>query len=212
MSDDDRPERRPSSEPEPLRGPFGKRSAGTRRRILWIAGAAALAIWVFLAFQDSQIKDSGGPGIISFEVSGTQDQAEETLEDWGEEGKDDARVSIFVDFPYIVAYSIFLAAGCTICAERFARRGMDRLAGIGPLLGWSMIIAGLLDAIENVAMLRVIAGYTETWPGIALYAATPKFAIAGLGLAYVIAGAILGRRPRAEGKGPEASKPGAESA
>lgn len=218
MSADDRPERRagraPKRKPAPLRGPFGNRSAATRRRILWIAGAAALAIWVFLFIQDSQIKDSGGPGIVSFEVAGTQDEAEEILEDWGEEGEDDARVSILADFPYLIAYSVFLAVGCTICSERFARRGMTRLASIGPLLGWSIFIAGLLDATENVSMLRAIEGYTETWPAIALYAAVPKFAIAGLGLAYVIAGAILGRgeaRP-AQPASEEASKPKAESA
>ena len=67
-------ERRPKREPAPLRGPFASRSPATRRRILWIAGAAALAIWIFLFIQDSQIKDSGGPGIIGFEVAGTEDQ------------------------------------------------------------------------------------------------------------------------------------------
>ncbi len=179
--------------PAPLRGPFAKRSAAGRRRVLAVAGAVALALWVFLVIQDSQIKDSGGPGIISFEVAGTEDRALEILEEWGEAGRDDARVSLLVDFPYLIAYSIFLAVGCTIAAERFGRRGMERLAGVGPLLGWSMFLAAALDAIENVAMLRVIDGHTTTWPGVALYAAIPKFAIAALGIAYVIAGALLGR-------------------
>ena len=190
MTDD----RRPKREPPPLRGPFASRSAATRRRILWIAGGVALAIWVFLFIQDSQIRDSGGPGIIAFEVAGTEDEAEEILEEWGNEGQDDARVSILADFPYLIAYSVFLAVGCTIASERLGRRGMRLLARIGPLLGWSMFAAAAFDAIENVAMLRVIEGYTATWPGVALFAAIPKFAIAGIGLAYVIAGAILGRR------------------
>jgi hypothetical protein len=179
--------------PAPIRGPFANRSAASRRRILWMAGAAALALWVFLFIVDSQIRDSGGPGIVSFEVAGTQDEAQEILEEWGEEGRDDARVSVLVDFAYLIAYSVFLAVGCTIASERLGRRGMRRLAGIGPLLGWSMFAAAAFDAIENVAMLRVLSDHTETWPGIALYAAIPKFAIAGVGLAYVVAGALLGR-------------------
>jgi len=187
-------ERRAKREPAPLRGPFSTRSAAARRRILWISGALALAVWIFLAIQDSQIKDSGGPGIIAFEVAGTEEEAEEILEEWGPPGRDDARVSVLVDFPYLIAYAVFLAVGCTIASERFARRGMTRLAGIGPLLGWSMLAAAAFDAIENVAMLRVIESHTATWPAVALYAATPKFALAGLGLAYVIAGAIIGRR------------------
>jgi hypothetical protein len=182
---------RPS--PAPLRGPFAKRSAAGRRRVLAVAGAAALALWIFLVIQDSQIKDSGGPGIIGFEVAGTEDRALEILEEWDGAGRDEARVSVLVDFPYLIAYSIFLAVGCTIASTRFGRRGMERLAGIGPLLGWSMFLAGAFDAIENVAMLRVIDGHTATWPGVALYAAIPKFAITALGIAYVIAGALLGR-------------------
>ena len=76
---DDAPRKR---EPRPLRGPFADRSPEARRRILWIAGAATLALWVFLVIQDSRIRDSGGPGIVSFEVAGTQEEAQEILEDW----------------------------------------------------------------------------------------------------------------------------------
>ena len=199
-------ERGAKRDPTPLRGPFATRSAATRRRILWIAGAAALAVWVFLFIQDSQIKDSGGPGIIGFEVAGTEKEAQEILEEWGAQGRDDARVSILADFPYLVAYSVFLAVGCTIASERLGRRGMTRLAGLGPLLGWSMFAAAVFDAIENVAMLRVIDGHTATWPGIALYAAIPKFAIAALGIAYVIAGAVLGRGGRERDPKPAAGQ------
>ena len=185
--------------PAPLRGPFATRSPATRRRILWLAGAAALAIWIFLFIVDQEIKDSGGPGIVPFEVAGTEDEAEDILEEWGEDGQDDARVSVVVDFGYLIAYSIFLAVACTIASERFERRGMERFAGVGPLLGWAMFAAGAFDAIENVAMLRVLDDHIATWPGVALYAAIPKFSLAGLGLAYVIAGAILGRgNPQAQ--------------
>jgi hypothetical protein len=168
--------------------------------VLWIVGAAALVLWAFLVYQDEQIKDSQGPGIISFEVAGTQEDAQDILDDWGKQGRDDAQVSLYVDFAYLVAYSVFLAVGCTIASERLGRRGMPRLARIGPLLGWAMFIAGACDAIEDVALLRVVDGHTETWPGVALYAAIPKFAIAGIGLAYVIAGAVMGRSARREGE------------
>jgi hypothetical protein len=199
-------ERGAKRDPTPLRGPFAARSAATRRRILWIAGAAALAIWVFLFIQDSEIKDSGGPGIIGFEVAGTEKEAQEILEEWGAQGRDDARVSIYADFPYLIAYSVFLAVGCTIASERLGRRGMTRLARLGPLLGWSMFAAAAFDAIENFAMLRVIDGHTATWPGIALYAAIPKFAIAALGIAYVIAGAVLGHGGRSRDPKPAAGE------
>ena len=157
---------------------------------------ASLVLWLALAVIDRQISDTPGPGIIGFEVAGTTEHAEEILGDWGTEGRDDARLSLYLDFAYLVAYSVFLAVGCTIASERLGRRGMRRLAAIGPLLGWAMFAAGAFDAIEDVALLRVLGGHTATWPGIALYAAIPKFAIAGIGLAYVVVGALLGRAAR----------------
>lgn len=171
--------------------------------MLWIAGAAMLALWIFLVVQDGEIKQSNGPGIVPFEVAGTQEEAREILGEWGSAGRDAARVSLRVDFAYLIAYSLFLAVACTVASQRLARRGMTRLARLGPILGWSMFAAGAFDAIENVALLRVIDGNTETWPGVALYAAIPKFAITGIGLAYAILGAVLGwmgsrRAPRTD--------------
>jgi hypothetical protein len=55
-----------------------------------------------------------------------------------------------------------------------------------------MLAAAAFDALENVSMLRAIEGHTEGWPAVALYAAIPKFAIAAVGLAYVVIGALLG--------------------
>ena len=180
----------------PIVGPLGAASAATRRRVLWIAGAATLVLWAFLVYQDGQIKESNGPGIVSFEVAGTEEHAKDILEDWAANGRDDARVSLYVDFAYLVAYAVFLAIGCTIASERLARRGMSRLARIGPLLGWSMFAAAMFDVIEDVALLRVLAGHIATWPGVALYSAIPKFAIAGIGLAYVVLGAVIGEGAR----------------
>lgn len=165
--------------------------------MLWIAGGAALALWVFLVIQDGEIKQSNGPGIVPFEVAGTQGEAREILEEWGQQGRDAARVSLYVDFAYLIAYSLFLAVGCTVASERLVRRGMTRLARIGPMLGWAMFAAAAFDAIEDVALLRVLDGHTDAYPGVALFAAIPKFALAGLGLAYVIGGAVLGRGGRA---------------
>ena len=166
--------------------------------MLWIAGAATLVLWAFLVYQDGQIKQSNGPGIISFEVAGTEEHAKDILEDWGANGRDDARVSLYVDFAYLVAYAVFLAVGCTIASERLARRGMsaarrDRAAA---RLG-DVRRRGVRRDRGHRAAARPRPGIPRTWPGVALYAAIPKFAIAGIGLAYVVLGAVLGRRPRA---------------
>jgi hypothetical protein len=176
-----------------MTAPLGMASAGTRRRVLWISGVATLALWAFLVYQDEQIKDSGGPGIVPFELAGSSDRAEEILAEWGEDGQDAARVSLIVDYPYLVAYSIFLAVACTVGSERLARRGFDRLARAGPAIGWGAVAAGALDAIEDAALLQVVDDHTEVFPAIALVAAIGKFALAAAALLYAIAGLVLGR-------------------
>jgi hypothetical protein len=178
-----------------MTGPLGNADPDARRRVLWIAGVAALALLAFLVYQDGQIEDSGGPGIVPFEVAGTSDRAEEILAEWGEEGQDDARVSLIVDYPYLVAYGIFLAVACTVGADRLARRGFERLARAGPAIGWGAVVAAALDAIEDAALLSVIDGNTEVLPAVALIAAIGKFALAGIAVLYAIAGVVLGRGP-----------------
>jgi hypothetical protein len=176
-----------------VRPPFGRASTATRVRLLWIAGLASVALWLFLAYQDGEIRDSGGPGIVAFEFAGTEDRAEEILDEWGEEGRDAARVSLVVDYAFLVAYSLFLAVACTVASERLARRGLARVGRAGAPLAWAQFIAGACDAIENAALLRVLEGHTGVYPAIALAAAIPKFALTGLGVIYAVAGLILGR-------------------
>jgi hypothetical protein len=181
-----------------MRAPFGQAPRTSRSRLLWIAGLASLALWLFLAYQDGEIRDSGGTGIVAFELAGTEERAEEILDDWGEDGRDAARVSLVVDYAFLVAYSLFLAVACTVASERLARRGLARVARAGAPLAWAQFAAGACDAIEDAALLRVLEGHTDVYPAIALAAAIPKFALTGLGVIYGVAGLILGRSAQAE--------------
>jgi hypothetical protein len=62
-------------------------------------------------------------------------------------------------------------------------------------LGYTQGAAGLLDAIENVALLRMLhGGVAQPWPRIARLCAIPKFAIVALGMLYVLAGWLSGRK------------------
>ena len=55
--------------------------------------------------------------------------------------------------------------------------------------------AAVLDAIENVGLIRLLEGSTHPlWAPLAKWCAIPKFAFVTLGLVYVIAGGILSRR------------------
>jgi hypothetical protein len=69
---------------------------------------------------------------------------------------------------------------------------MTFLANLGILTAWAQFGAGLLDGVENYALIRVLFG-TETvvWPVVARWCALPKFSIVGAGLIYVMIGTIV---------------------
>ena len=154
---------------------------------MWAAAAVAVALFAYLASQDLILMDTGGPGIVPFELAGSEDRALEILSDWGERGEAAARRSLIADYPYLVAYSLFLALACGFAAEQLGRTGSR--------IGWLMPAAGAFDALENAALLMTLGGNTETCPLIALVAAIPKFGLIAVGSAYALAGLLLGRKP-----------------
>jgi hypothetical protein len=126
-------------------------------------------LFVVLAVVDDSIKDTGGPGILPFEVEFTTENAQATLEEWGEEGKADARLSLWLDYGFLVAYGAFLALAvlALVDADRWPR--WEPLAAL-PL------VAALADAIENTALLMTIEQNGEQpWPAIAGIFASIKF-------------------------------------
>ena len=160
-----------------------------RKRALWITGALALGLFAVLGVLDARLTEDGAPGIVPFEMAGSEERAREILGEWGEDRHDTARASLIVDFPYLVVYSAFLALAVTAVADASRR---PRLARIGPALAWGALGAGLFDAIEDIALLRMVAGHVDQPnPAIARWAATVKFALAGAALVYVLAGLVV---------------------
>jgi hypothetical protein len=129
------------------------------------------------------MRTTGGPGIIPFELAGPRRSAE-ILRRWGAEGQRAARASLLLDFPYLVAY--------TTLNVRLTRRAGERgqLPGLAPAVAAMQIAAGACDAVENAALLGVIArGGDARLATLARNSALAKFA--GLVLGWVFGGAAL---------------------
>ncbi|MEY3284160.1 MAG: hypothetical protein RIR86_2173, partial [Acidobacteriota bacterium] len=59
---------------------------------------------------------------------------------------------------------------------------------------WAALLAGLLDAVENYALIRVLLGAGgDFWPALSRACARPKFAIVGVVLAYVLSAPLITR-------------------
>ena len=162
-----------------------------RRTALWILGLATLALFVVLAVVDQRLRDTGGPGIVPFEVAATEERADEIKGEWGADGRDRARLSLIVDYPYLVAYGAFLTLAVAATRDLFRRRGWQRWTAAGAVIGVFPIVAAIFDGLENANLLLVLddrgAGAT---PLLAAIFAGAKFLVAIVALIYVLAGLV----------------------
>jgi hypothetical protein len=144
-------------------------------------------------------------GIIELELAHTSGKAAQQYRDLGDAGRDAARTSLYLDYPYLVFYGLFFAAACVVVAARGAERGMRRLPRVGRLLAVGALVGAACDAVENAALLRVLAGHADQpWPGIAFGFASAKFALTIAAALFAIVGFVL-TRSRAAPTGPAPS-------
>lgn len=137
-----------------------------------------------LVLLDRRMQATGGPGIIPFELAGPQRSAE-ILRRWGAEGQRAARASLLLDFPYLVAYTT-LGVRLTLRVPR--TRSLHRL---GPAVAAIQVAAGACDAIENTALLGVVArGGDPRLASVARTAARAKFAGLSIGGLYAATGLL----------------------
>jgi hypothetical protein len=172
----------------------------TRRRGLWISGIATAILLVALAVIDRRIQDSGGPGIIPFELAGSTDRATEILGEWGQAGKDAAKLSLWLDFLYLIAYGAFFSLAILAVRDAARNRGWERFARPGTAIAFLPIVAAACDAVEDISLLIVIGGHAATpAPALATAFAICKFAALAVSQLYLVGGLIaLGvRRLRA---------------
>ncbi|HEY5816694.1 MAG TPA: hypothetical protein VIS95_10215 [Solirubrobacterales bacterium] len=137
---------------------------------------------------DERMQDTGGPGIAPFELTGGQDRADEILAEWGEEGQDAARESLWIDFGFLIAYGAFLTLALAAVRDRARERGWRRLAAIGGVIVSFGALAAAFDALENACLLLTIDGAGAAFPLLATIFAACKFALLAAAIAYLIAG------------------------
>jgi hypothetical protein len=156
-----------------------------------------VAIFVVLAGLDLRMSDTGGPGIVGFELAGSEDKAGEILADWGDKGHDAARASLWLDYAYIVVYSIFGVLAVAATRDLAARRDWRRMAAFGSTAIVFPAAAGAFDAIEDVGLLLALDGHGgDLAPGLALVCASLKFLLVAVSIAYLLAGLVLRLRTR----------------
>lgn len=161
--------------------------------------AAAIASVVLLLAMlpaENRMKDTGGPGIVRFELTGGASKADEILAEWGEEGRDAARESLWIDFGYLLAYGTFLTLALASTRDLARRRRWGRLAAVGGVLVSFGALAAAFDALENVCLLLTLDRAGAAFPLLATVFASCKFALLAVAIAYLLAGLAMRLRSR----------------
>lgn len=137
---------------------------------------------------DQRMQDTGGPGIVPFEVAGSQDRADEILAEWGEEGQDAARESLWIDFGFLIAYGTFLTLALSTVRDIARDRGWGRLAAIGAVVVSFGALGAAFDALENICLLLTLDGAGSVFPLLAAIFASCKFILLAVAIVYLLVG------------------------
>ncbi|HWI95314.1 MAG TPA: hypothetical protein VNS60_04525 [Solirubrobacterales bacterium] len=168
----------------------------TRRRGLIASGVAMVALLLAMSPAENRMKDTGGPGMVPFELSGGQHRADEILAEWGKDGQDAARQQLWIDFGFMLAYGSFLTFALAAVLDLARRRGWRRLAAVGAVVVFFGALGACFDALENICLLLTLNGAGAAFPLLATIFATCKFSLLTVAIAYLIAGIgipLLGR-------------------
>lgn len=149
-----------------------------------------------MAPADQRMQDTGGPGIVPFELTGGQDRASEIMAEWGEKGQDAARESLLIDFAYLVAYGTFFTLAAAATRDLARSRGWPRMARIGVVVVYFAALSAAFDAFENTCLLLTLEGSGEIFPLLATIFAGCKFLLIAVTIAYLIAGLAMRLRDR----------------
>jgi len=160
----------------------------SRKQGLILTAIASVVLLLAMSPAENRMKDTGGPGIVPFELTGGQDRADEILAEWGEEGRDAARESLWIDFGFLLAYGAFLTLALAATRELARRRGWARMAAVGAAIASFGALAAGFDALENICLLLALDGAGAAFPLLATIFASVKFLLLAIAIAYLLAG------------------------
>jgi hypothetical protein len=130
-------------------------------------------------------------GVVSFELAGSVEKTDLILSSWDAAAHLRAAFGLGLDYLFMAVYASTIALGCGIAAQVMKRTEWP-LGSWGSILSWAVILAAILDSIENLALTMLIFGsLASPWPEIARWCAILKFVLIFIGIVYVIYGGVV---------------------
>ena len=159
-------------------------------------GALLVFSTALMMFVDVPLQGEASPyGIVSFELAATPHEALRILLEWkSRNALGYARLSLIVDFGYLLVYALFFSAlslwvGTRLGDPKWSARS-----------AWAVTLAAVLDVLENGVLLYELNRFTSPspYPQVAASFALTKFALLIASATYGVGGAaaVLVRRQR----------------
>jgi len=172
--------------------PFVWIRESSQKIMFWMfAGLAVLTLLTLQLLGGPLRTDASPAGIVSYELAGTVERSERILESWDPTARVFAGLNLGLDFLFIDAYVGAIGLGCVLVGMGLGRRSRS-LGAAGSYLAWAIVLAGVLDCLENYALVRLLLGSRQAWlAAAAQWCAAPKFLIVLVGLLYVTLGFLF---------------------
>jgi len=162
-----------------------------RKQLLIALGIATVLLTVIGGLLERPMVHASGHGILSLEFAASKARVSQLLAQWGPKGHRAARISLIVDYAYMVSYGGFFTLAGLATRDLALRQGWRRLGRAGRVVPFFAFGAACFDAIENVLLLLAIAGHGgDAAPLIATICSSIKFTLITIAILYALCGLI----------------------
>jgi len=160
-----------------------------KKELLIISAILTLIVFFALRAFDAPLHNNIAPGgVVSFEFAKNIETANNIIDSWDTNAKLNAGLSLGIDYLFLIAYSFLFSISIFLISNKFDAK-YTLLRKIGLVMSFLLLFAGLCDAIENFALIKLLLGSQNTiFPPIAYYFAGIKFLILGFGIIYIFIG------------------------
>lgn len=102
-----------------------------------------------------------GPGLLAFELSGTTRRADIALDTWSAQTASLVRYSLLLDMVFVLAWAAILWRLTLSAADAATAARRPRWAAVGRGLAVAVLVAAVLDLVQNGALAVIAGGHTE---------------------------------------------------
>jgi hypothetical protein len=152
--------------------------------LLSFLGVIAIFLWMRQQGAPLSVPSATPIGILNLEFAWNQQKVETVADAWRGQMLTVARNNIYIDFLFIIAYTMFL----TLCCKWLAAKHTGKWLVTGEKIAQMVLAAGTFDVAENALMLVSLQGVPNNYTAIITTSfAVFKFALVIVAIGYILA-------------------------